>query len=308
MFLQQTELKHFAKNQTVFNESNQCNIYFILKRARISINPDYFKVTPDSIEIEYLVHHKGERISKILNVPFRGHSQDLKMKSEYPYNDLLLYDNEGNGNHYKLAVFIDESHKMLGIHEPLLDYEVLYIGQAYGKDGKRTAIDRLSSHSTLQNIYSEAMQRNPDSEIWIMLSSFAQNDIMSFNGRIESEASHKDELDRANALFNSDENISKKQKINFTEAALINTFFPPYNKEYKGTFPNPAHDSYSSCFDLDINSLVVELDTSESLKELNSEATDKVNDKMFKRPFNKSGVFHFSNREDRYKMFNLEYM
>jgi hypothetical protein len=57
-----------------------------------------------------------------------------------------------------------------------LDLKVLYIGQSYGVEGARTAPDRLQSHSTLQGIYSEAIIKNPDCEVWFILTSFEQID------------------------------------------------------------------------------------------------------------------------------------
>jgi hypothetical protein len=42
---------------------------------------------------------------------------------------------------------------------------------------------------------------------------------------------------------------------------LIRFFEPEYNKLYKDTFPNPAHKTYSECYELDINSVAVELDS-----------------------------------------------
>ena len=41
----------------------------------------------------------------------------------------------------------------------LLDFEVIYVGQGYGKGGSRNAIDRLRSHETLQMI---ALKGVPD--------------------------------------------------------------------------------------------------------------------------------------------------
>ena len=42
-----------------------------------------------------------------------------------------------------------------------LDLEVLYVGQAYGPDGRRSASERLAKHETLQAIYGEAVRRSP---------------------------------------------------------------------------------------------------------------------------------------------------
>lgn len=309
-FLQQNELDSFAKTQNAFSEYNPCNIYFILRRPRISADPNYLKVEKDYVEIRYFIHIKDERLERIIRLPFKDHPLDLTMETEYPYNFLSFKDKEGNINGYKLAVLIDESHKWFGPKEDLLDFEVLYIGQAFGTNGKRTALDRLSSHSTLQKIYSEAMSRNPDSEIWLMLASFEQKKITTMNGMFDMpEENEQEDIQRATKFMNSSQNqFTEKQIINFTEAALIKTFLPQYNKEYKDTFPNPAHSSYSECYELDVNSIVVETDTRESRRWLYSEHKPRKQDGEMGIEYWQHGLFHFVDSEDRYKMFNFEYL
>ncbi|MEQ6168674.1 hypothetical protein AAOE16_15870 [Ekhidna sp. MALMAid0563] len=309
MFIQQMELDVFAKYQNTFTEENPCNIYFILRRPRISADPEYFIVGEDFIELKYFIHIKNERLERILRVPFSDLPSDLRMETEYPHNFVKFIDKEGNINGYKLAVLVDETHKWNGPKEDLLDFEVLYIGQAFGKDGKRTALDRLSSHSTLQKIYSEAMFRNPDSEIWIMLASFEQNKVMSMNGMVQMPSENdKEDTARAAKFFNSEIEFTEKQVINFTEAALIKTFLPQYNKEYKDSFPNPSHSSYSECYNLDVNSIVVETDTRESRRWLYSVDKPRKIDGEMGLEYWQHGLFHFQNSEDRYKMFNYEYL
>lgn len=309
-FLQQNELDEYAKTQNTFSEFTPCNIYFILKRSRISADPDYLIVGRDFIEIKYFIHLEEKRLERIIRLPFQGHPPDLKMSAKYPFNFIEFIDSEGNINSYKLAVLIDERHKQLGVKEDLLDYEVLYIGQAYGSEGNRTALQRLASHSTLQNIYSQAMTRNPDSEIWIMLSAFKERKIATINGMC-SMPSENDEEDtnRAVRFLNPSINqFTRRQTINFTEAALINTFLPQYNKDYKGSFPNPAHSSYSECYDLDVNSIVVETDTRETRRWLYSESKPRKKHGEMGIDYWQHGIFHFVNSKDRYKMFNSEYL
>ncbi|WP_405223761.1 hypothetical protein [Dokdonia sp. Asnod1-B02] len=310
MFLQQTELEGFVKTQSTFDESTPCNIYFILKRPRISLNPNYFKVNDNFLEIKYFIHIRENKIEKTIKLPFKYLPKDILLESEYPYNYFTLKAKNGDWNTYKLAVLIDETHKRQEKKEVLLDYEVLYIGQAYGTNGKRTAMDRLPSHSTLQKIYSEAMSRNPDSEIWIMLASFEQNNIMSINGMIDIPKENEEiDLKRAvNFMTPQGSIFSEKQKINFTEAGLIKTFLPLYNKEYKNTFPNPAHSSYSECYKLDINSIVVETDTRESRRWLYSDAKPRKKEGEIGTDYWQHGLFHFVTEDDRYKMFNYEYL
>lgn len=305
--LQQTELQMFGKNQKTFTENNPCNIYFILKRPRLSLDTTYCVKQKDFLELKYFIHiqdEKHERKFRMKNKNF----DDYEFKTEYPYNYFqLISKNEKNLNYYyKLAVVVDEINKRTNTVEPLLDYEVLYIGQAFGEDGNRTPIERLDSHSTLQKIYSEAMQRNPDSEIWILLGSFTQKNISTMNGFISIPKGNEDKDLKRWINFNDPINpFSEKQKINFTEAALIRTFLPKYNKEFKNTFPNPAHTSYSECYNLDINAIVVELDTSEIKRWLFSEDKQRPTDQI---PYWQYGEFYFVNEEDRYKIFNYDYL
>jgi hypothetical protein len=149
--------------------------------------------------------------------------------------------------------------------------EVLYVGQAFGENGSRTAPDRLESHSTLQEIYSDACSRAPDKEIWFCLWNFDPWLLVSFDGR-QQEYGTSTEVDseHIDTVLNTD--ITEEQRINFTEAALIRYFQPEYNVIYKDSFPSPKHTDYSECYNLDVNSVAVELNTEESKVILWSEA------------------------------------
>ena len=50
------------------------------------------------------------------------------------------------------------------------------------------------------------------------------------------------------------------QVINIMEAALINYFKPEYNVNFVENFPNENHKGYKQYFELDYNSLCVEID------------------------------------------------
>jgi hypothetical protein len=152
-----------------------------------------------------------------------------------------------------------------------LDLEVLYIGQAYGSDGSRTAVDRLQNHSTLQGIYAEAIRNSPDQEVWMVLCSFEPYLLASFDGRSKNYATtlHQDDAHIHQVISTA---ITEQQEINFTEAALIKYFQPEYNKVYKDSFPNPAHSTYSECYDVDLNMVSVEVQTEELRLKLWSEA------------------------------------
>lgn len=308
--LQQTELEIYGKTQTAFTENNPCNIYFILKRPKVTLDPKYCIKDKNSFELRYFIHEQDKKHERKFRTKINTDEYDFY--TEYPYNyfGLINKNNPDLNRYYKLAVIVDTIHGKSDTVEPLLDLEVLYIGQAFGEDGKRTAIDRLPSHSTLQMIYSEAMQRNPDSEIWILLASFKQKNISTMNGFISMpEENEKDDFARWMNFNNGENPFTEKQKINFTEAALIRTFLPQYNKEFKDTFPNPAHSSYSECYSLDINAIVVELDMTETRRWLYSDLKPReINEKGLSIPYYQYGRFYFVNDEDRYKIFNHEYL
>ncbi len=308
--LQQTELEEFAKTQKVFTEINPCNIYFILKRPRLSLDKNYFIQESEFVELKYYIHVEDRKEERFLRIRIPPNTDIIRLESCYPYNYFKLLFPDGNIGNFKLSALVDRIQQQFHIEEPLLDFEVLYIGQAFGDDGKRTAIDRLSSHSTLQKIYSEAIQRNPDSEIWLMLANFLEQNIGVLDGRfIMPEENMNEDLIRFTNFMNpTNSNFTDKQKINFTEAGLIQMFMPPYNKEFKGTFPNPSHNSYDECYKLGVNGIVIETDLTGWRRWLYSEYLPRREKLETGIPYWQIGEFHFVTDEDRYKMFNNDYL
>lgn len=265
MILQQSELE-MVNEQSYFNEASPCHLYFICRRPRLTVNPDSFKIDKKSVSFKIHVHYESERKEHELKFQNNLGTTKAKLISDFPYNKFKVVTENGVWCDAKVSPFIQ--HYNLKIDSQFLDLEILYIGQSYGTEGARTAPDRLKSHSTLQGIYSEAISNNPNSEIWLALASFEQINMMMMDGRTkfsEEELNEdKTRLVRVNDRLNY-EGIDEQQKINFTEASLIRYFQPPYNKIYKDTFPNPAHKTYSECYDLDINTVAIELHTSEMI-------------------------------------------
>ncbi|MHC0444605.1 hypothetical protein ACWA1F_04305 [Flavobacterium sp. 3-218] len=308
--LQQQDLEEFA-HQRLSSDDFPCNIYFIMKRPRVTINPSYIINSETYFELEFKIQNQNEYISDFIQISKPKGNNATKIISDYPYKYFTIeFENKNNQLTSESGVFLDFIQSQNNYHEPMLDYEVLYIGQAYGEDGNRTALDRLPSHSTLQAIYNEALIKFPDSEIWIMLAIFDQKKITAVDGRVKIKKENED-IDKMrikNFLNPSEMKISEKQRINYTEAALIQTFKPRFNKEFKNTFPNPAHTSYSECYNLDINGIVIEVDLSEKNRWLYSPEKPRgtIRDNMFK--YWQHGLFHFVNQDDRYKIFNNDYI
>lgn len=262
MILQQPELKSVSQIN-YFDEKSPCHIYFICKKPRLTVIPEKFEATEEHIKMTFGINRKGiiEEIEYKFSNDFE--SKYIHIVSSYPYNIFQLKSKDEQLLDAKVSPFL-QTH----ISGDFLNLEVLYIGQSYGVDGARTAPDRLENHSTLQGIYAEAIINNPDSEIYLALASFTQINLMMMDGKTKfsNEELKEDEIrrEKVNERLNW-EGINEQQKINFTEAALIKYFQPRYNKIYKNSFPNPAHSTYSECYELDINAVCIELQTYEMI-------------------------------------------
>lgn len=254
LLLQQSEL-HLVKEAPFVP-----HIYIIGSRPRISVVPDSFKFGERYITGRFRkqIQDRFEDID-VLTLNLFG-TTELTMQAEYPFSEFSINDSSGKRlSHGQAPVLLAQTGPHNWEH---LDLEVLYVGQSYGEGGSRDAADRLVNHSTLQNIYSQAL-RTPDKEVWLVLMGFETIVLTSFDGR-QKRTDESDLLDQQHTdRFFSSRGVSERQSINFTEAALIKYFGAPYNKIYKDTFPNPAHSTYSECYDLDLNSIVVELQTEE---------------------------------------------
>jgi hypothetical protein len=135
-------------------------------------------------------------------------------------------------------------------------FEVLYIGQAYGKDGSRNALDRLLKHETLQKI---SLQGFPDSHRLNLLFLEIQptnSMITVFNPFAKDKEQGAERISKGlDKLFNTDE----AERITLYEASLIRYFQPKYNKEFKNSFPSTNMKVLADCYDKDFAALVAEI-------------------------------------------------
>ena len=299
-FVLGADLEAYAKSDEIFSKDLPCNIYFILKRPKVTIEPDSFQSQGVQARFNLIVHEPNKKHKINIVAEIQNTESELKLTSEYPFNMFAIHNNLGPLLVARPSSLIDHIPHESNIESDILDYEILYIGQAYGKNGKRTALDRLASHETVQKIYTHALTNNPDSDIWVMLTRFSQiSTLFSFGGDlvVHPEISDEEEKKIDHFFKNKGLKFSEKQKINFTEAALIRHFEPLYNTEFKYTFPNKTHNSYKECYSLDIRALTIELDTSEMIRHI---YTKKSGRKKYHRE-----MFEFENDEDRISLLGM---
>jgi hypothetical protein len=236
------------------------HIYTIGVRPKLTIDPDSVVVTKERVRGRFKaqIQDKSVPIEWDVENPFL--SAELKLETAYPYNEFALVHPDGrvSGGDVTAVFSAFQQPGMPPTSHPCLDIEALYVGQSYGEQGERSAVQRLRSHETLQAIYADINERTPDKDVWLILWRFNETQHMTLfpTDTVEGDDQQRDDAHIDNVLGNP---VSGQQKVNFTEAAMIKYLQPPYNTIYKQQFPTPAHKSYSECYDVDLNMIAVEL-------------------------------------------------
>jgi hypothetical protein len=145
----------------------------------------------------------------------------------------------------------------------LLDLEIAYVGQSYGKEGGRAALQRLARHETLQRVLADLSAERPDSEAWVVFLAFDGHSNISTMGPWNSELPLEKSMDHA--IASATAAVPMDEVTTLAEAALIRYFQPVYNIRYKDTFPSLEHRTYAMPYDLDVNAVGFQLDMTGAL-------------------------------------------
>lgn len=299
-----SELDHLD-NQDYFNDEFPCHIYMIARRPKLSIDKNGLTFNDEKVFLKFRAQIEDSFEEITVEFINTRKTTDIRLETSFPYSVFKIFDNGQEVIHSNATVFLtrlNQKKSSLGDFAKNLDLDILYVGQAYGKAGSRKAKDRLKSHSMMQSIYEEANKNNPDKDILLCLFTFKQWLLTSFDGRKKLSLKERElDTEHMNNVINKVlcEGITEQQEITFTEAALIKYFEPIYNSEYKNTFPNRAHSTYSECYDIDINSVCIEIDT----KDLGC----RLYSKHIPRSWVHYGSFNLHTREDRIAIFNVTY-
>ncbi|NNG22747.1 hypothetical protein [Telluria aromaticivorans] len=135
-------------------------------------------------------------------------------------------------------------------------FEVKYVGQAYGQDGSRNAIDRLLKHETLQKISLKGVPKGY--KITLLLLAVQPNNqiITSMNPFAKTQEDGAARIESGlTKLFNTTE----AERISLYEAALIRYFYPEFNREFKDSFPSTNLKILQDCYKKDFCSIIAEI-------------------------------------------------
>lgn len=250
--LQQDQLSNLPAN---FPDSH---IYMICRRPRVMLD-ETITVDTHTVSGRFAVFRGEEQEFHSYSVPNHLGTTAITLTCPYPYTKYFVRDTNGNLLSDGMTSLLLSP--LAGVDPTLFKLEVLYVGQAYGRDGRRYSPQRLRNHSTLQAIYFDAMQETLDKEVWIVLCHFEELLLQTTDPRSPRiERSADQEAEHVREIF-AKVPVREELAINFTEAGLIRYFQPKYNVHFKDTFPSRVHESYAECYDLDVNSLSIEINS-----------------------------------------------
>lgn len=245
----------------------RCHIYLICRRPGTAYDPQSFKFD-------------GQKITGRLTYKIAGKSRDIGFEFPFKLLDGATNIRVSSYPHREIETFLPDGEPIRRVPasmvasgvvdlEVLRQLEVLYIGQAYA-EGRRSALDRLKSHSTLQKILADVHHNMPDDEILLLTFEYVPYRVISSMDGIDKSAI-RDETDSKRFTSILDNPLSEHQQICLVEAGLIRYFTPAYNQIYKDSFPAADQKILSSCYNLDFSALIVEIDTEELRMQLFSE-------------------------------------
>lgn len=265
---------HPANIEKINNESDEireladdCHIYLIVSRPRASYLPGSIKledgVLTGTLRCSFLgaEHH----VAFTVEVGESVEVQDLK----YPFVSLRFEDVDNPDEWFSIPAHLMSVCAKLS-DRILSDLEVEYVGMSYA-GGKRSAKDRLISHSTLQAVMADMSRDQPDREVMVVLERYEPPQVlMLMNGRDKSLNPDEDRnvVDDLNRAQNE---ISKDLQICLIEAGLIKYFQPRYNDIYKKRFPHPSHEILKEVYSIDFGAVTVELNSEDLNVRLGSE-------------------------------------
>lgn len=241
-------------------DNYDCHLYLVTSRPRQSVLPETVTITDTSVSFTLRLQVGGAFAESQVFGSHELGPGPWRWESKWPYEEFSIV-NSTTGEVPMSAVVA-----LLGIGlederwpRAALRHDVLYVGQAFGRDGERTAWDRLKNHSTLQRILAESP---PDRQVWLSLAAITDVHGAQLMSPHPATASAEDELERntriAMAVAN-DAVFRARDSVALAEAGLIRFFQPPYNRYLRDSFPAPRQVPLETARTFDFHGLIVEL-------------------------------------------------
>ena len=243
--------------QATLPDKPACHLYLVTRRPRVSIVPDTVVFSNEQVSGTVRLQRGGEyeQFEFTSSHPFGAGSS---WHSEWPYEEFHIKDSGDavvlKGTDALLDRMIDD-----GWPRDARLHEVVYVGQAYGQDGERTAWDRLKRHETVQRILAETP---PDQQVWLSLAAITDVNLASeILPNVPTLKSASEDSEHSVAIMRAirDGQFVDKTAVALAEAGLIRYFQPKYNDRLKYNFPDRKQVPLDAARALDLHGLVVEL-------------------------------------------------
>lgn len=236
-----------AKIAPLLEQIRSCHIYIIGLTPKMNL----VSMIQEEQDVVTHVDVAGKRYASRWTMP-----PDVTLKCDGRQDGWYVENAAGE----KFALTETILQRRISTEHDAVGFDVLYIGQAFGEDGSRNALDRLKKHETLQKIAIKGIADGhvltilmigiePSNQLVTMFNPWAKN-------KEESSERIKKGLDK---LFGT----SEAERTTLYEASLIRYFQPPFNKAFKDSFPSTNMKVLSDCYDKDFSAVVAEINHDE---------------------------------------------
>lgn len=238
-----------------YDDLDRCHLYVISRSPRVTIDPADVSVNSGVATGTVQVQFGGDVQRHPFQIGLAPAERDLVWKSNWPHDTFSLETSEGetvfSGVCALLAVCADQW------PEAALRQEILYVGQAFGVTGERTAWDRLKGHETLQRILAS---QNPDQQVWLTLAAVVDTQVISEIVAGPTRMSDEEDNEHLGAVMRAIQsgNFRERESVALAEAGLIRGWQPEFNDRMKYNFPARKQVPLETARALDLHGLIVE--------------------------------------------------
>lgn len=241
-------------DKKILERLDNCHIYILGKRPRLSAIPDSIRATSDAILFDITYKIAGISQKETIEIPRQilGPEDYTFQISPYPHRELISLDKNGSIVSYTLLANL--AHVIPNLQQEAKDLEVIYVGKGL----RRSAQDRLENHATLQRILADVNSNDPDSEIFSLVYAFNYRKVFMKHDkqpcRISGDLAEKKMKQALNYK------MPLNERISLIEASCISYFrTEKYNTHYL-SFPSDNNKILNPVYENDFSAIVVQLD------------------------------------------------
>lgn len=236
--LSPADLYDGRSNQHFRSAIVDCNLYVIATRERILIQPERVSFVDNILHGDFIVRRENGWVQ----IPFywdlvkalQRSGDSVRGVGVFPSGTHLIVETQRGSMQIPAHAVVANADSPLSYED--CDLEVVYVGQGIGRSQRRTALDRLLNHSTLQRILADATTYRPSSEVLLLLYRFEHRRVfMSTGGDLQAEPRSSVGEERAHLENMRALTLSRHAQVALAEAALIRHFQPHYNEQLKET-------------------------------------------------------------------------